>query len=202
MNEIPLDIQIPFDTQIIEMSNFIIDKIKILDKNLDNKEEIDIIMNKLFEVFCSKLVDINKKKYLTTNFITDLNEINTKIDDLSIIIINLLNYKMLSNELNNKKKIDFTEKEFQTDTINLELSIRINNFKSLIEFDNDNIKDKTKSDLLIIFEALSIIVKKNLKKIGDILLKIDDKEILLDILDQFKLQSEIYMKLLNYKIII
>jgi len=182
-----IDTQIPFNTQIVAVSNFIVDKIKILDKNFYNKIEINIIMNKLFEIFCSKLIYLDEKNYLNVN--------NKKINDLSIIIINLLNYKMLSNELDNKKNFELTN------TMNLEISSRINNFKSLME--NDDVKYKIKFDLLIIFQALSIIIRNNLEKLGETLIvSLSNKKTLLDTLDEFKSLSEIYNKLLNYRILL
>lgn len=102
------DINILFDTEIITVEKFIIDKIEILKKlneennsttntttktnkqNSFNKDEIDIIINRLFEIFCSKLVDLNKEINKQDY------EINKRAEAVSIIIINILNYKKLS----------------------------------------------------------------------------------------------------------
>lgn len=108
------DINILFDTEIITVEKFIIDKIEILKKlneenntntttntkinkqNSFNKDEIDIVINRLFEIFCSKLVDLNKEISQYDEINTQYNEINKRVEAVSIIIINILNYKKLS----------------------------------------------------------------------------------------------------------
>ena len=110
------DINILFDTEIITVEKFIIDKIEILKKlneennsttntttntkinkqNSFNKDEIDIVINRLFEIFCSKLVDLNKEISQYDEINTQYDEINKRVEAVSIIIINILNYKKLS----------------------------------------------------------------------------------------------------------
>lgn len=120
-------------------------------------------------------------------------------------------YNNLLNEHKLKRKYN-TE---YNDIILTEINDRINNYNSLIDnvTVNDTQKLDAKHDLYIILEALQIVVKKDLKNIGDILSKYnecdreieinnDRKQILINILDQFKMQSDILMKIISYRIVI
>lgn len=125
------------------------------------------------------------------------------------------------NNLLNEHKL---KREYNTeynDIILTEINDRINNYNSLIDnvTVNDTQKLDAKHDLYIILEALQIVVKKDLKNIGDILSKYNQcdieinidreinidkekKQILINILDQFKMQSDILMKIISYRIVI
>lgn len=122
------------------------------------------------------------------------------------------------NNLLNEHKL---KREYNTeynDIILTEINDRINNYNSLIDnvTVNDTQKLDAKHDLYIILEALQIVVKKDLKNIGDILSKYEGdrdidieinkekekKQILINILDQFKMQSDILMKIISYRIVI
>jgi hypothetical protein len=141
-------------------------------------------------------------------------------------VVELLSIKEFYNNLLNEHKL---KREYNTeynDIILTEINDRINNYNSLIDnvTVNDTQKLDAKHDLYIILEALQIVVKKDLKNIGDILSKYnqcdreidieinkDDREInidkekkqiLINILDQFKMQSDILMKIISYRIVI
>lgn len=108
-------------------------------------------------------------------------------------------YHVLLSEYKLKKKYYMDSSE----AIIEELSDRITTYNSIIE-DSDNFQEKAnaKHDLAIILESLNIIVEKDVERISKILASTKDKEELPDILDLFKTQSDILMKIIAYRTIV
>lgn len=95
------------DTQILGLGSFIIDKIDNVE-TLDNREEIRILVDRLFEIYSYKLVMLNNKvkelfKYDTEKGKKLADEYSKRLDSLAIIITYLLNYKSLAKSVKPKK---------------------------------------------------------------------------------------------------
>jgi hypothetical protein len=90
-----------------------------------------------------------------------------------------------------------------TTVIVAELADRITSYNSIME-ESDSFQEKSdeKHDLHIILEAFNIIIERDTKKLGLLLNKTNNKEELDEILDQFKINSELLMKLLSYRMVI
>ena len=108
-------------------------------------------------------------------------------------------YHILLHEYKSKKKYYMESSE----AIIEELSDRITTYNSIVE-NSDNFQEKVdaKHDLAIILESLNIIVEKDIERIGKILTSTKDKDELPDIIDLFKIQSDILTKIISYRIII
>lgn len=95
------------DTQILGLGSFIIDKIDNVEI-LSNREEIRILVDRLFEIYSYKLVLLNNKvkelsKINTEKGIKLADEYSKRLDSLAIIITYLLNYKSLAKSVKPQK---------------------------------------------------------------------------------------------------
>jgi hypothetical protein len=102
INEINL---VSIDAQILSMGGFIIKRLDALDEieKTNNRDENEIVINKLFEIFSSKLVDLNNVlKKVTDQELLD--KANKRLEALIIIVINLLTYKSILKNVKVQKK--------------------------------------------------------------------------------------------------
>lgn len=95
------------DTQILGLGSFIIDKIDNIE-TLSNREEIKILINRLFEIYSYKLVALNNKVKEMSKLDSEkdkklTDEYSKRLDGLSIIITYLLNYKSMAKSIKSKK---------------------------------------------------------------------------------------------------
>lgn len=101
-NEINL---VSIDAQILSMGGFIIKRLDALDEieKTNNRDENEIVINKLFEIFSSKLVDLNNAlKKVTDQELLD--KANKRLEALIIIVVNLLTYKSILKNVKVQKK--------------------------------------------------------------------------------------------------
>jgi hypothetical protein len=84
-----------------------------------------------------------------------------------------------------------------------ELADRIISYNSIME-ESDNFQEKSdeRHDFHIILEAFNIIIERDTKKLGLLLNKTNNKEESDEVLDQFKINSDLLMKLLSYRMVI
>jgi hypothetical protein len=90
-----------------------------------------------------------------------------------------------------------------TTVIVAELADRITAYNTIME-ESDSFQEKSdeRHDLHIVLEAFNIIIERDTKKLGLLLNKTNNKEESEEILDQFKINSELLMKLLSYRMVI
>jgi hypothetical protein len=96
---------VSIDAQILSMGGFIIKRLDALDEieKTNNRDENEIVINKLFEIFSSKLVDLNNILKKVTNQKL-LDKATKRLEALIIIVINLLTYKSILKTIKTSKK--------------------------------------------------------------------------------------------------